>query len=215
MALPPRLKSLWQYLCDNCDQAGVWDPNYALASVLIGEPVSPSDLAAFGDRIKTLKSGKIMVVSFIEFQYGKLSTDCRAHIPVFRALEKHRVSIGYPKGIHTLKEEEQEEEQEQGGDARGGNGIEFPPELDTTEFRGAWAEFTAYRTDRKLPKLKPVSINAKFREMATWGEAVAIEQIGATIANGYQGIFPPKTTPTQARHREAEALHQRPSEYGW
>lgn len=111
--LPPRLKCLWLFICDAADAAGVWEPNFKLASFQIGEPVSADDLRQFGDRIQPIPGGKLRVLSFVQFQYGKLSEDCRAHIPVFRTLEKHSLSIAYPKATRSLKEEEEETEQEE------------------------------------------------------------------------------------------------------
>lgn len=117
--MSPRLKCLWQYICDNADAAGVWEPDFGLASYLIGETVSESDLMAFDGRIEPLKSGKIRVISFLEFQYGKLSKDCKAHIPIFRLLEKHSLSIAYPKAIRSLQETEKEEEEEEDKEKKG------------------------------------------------------------------------------------------------
>lgn len=127
--LAPHLKCLWLYMCDKADCAGVWEPNWKLASLSIGKNVTVADLPHFAGKIAVAKGGKIVIGSFIEFQYGKLSGDCRAHIPIFRLLQKHRVSIGYDEAIHSLKEKEQEEEEEkdmetEGGDARGGTPIE-------------------------------------------------------------------------------------------
>lgn len=111
-ALSPRLKCLWNYLCDKADAAGFWEPDLALASFQIGETVTEADLAHFGDRIEHVKGGKIRIASFIEFQYGNLSRDCKAHGPVFRLLEKHTLSNGIPKAIHSLKEEDKDKEEE-------------------------------------------------------------------------------------------------------
>lgn len=90
--LAPRLKCLWLYLCDNCDHSGVWEPNFKLAALQIGEKVREQDFEAFGERIAKLESGKFLIPAFIGFQYGKLSETCPAHKPVFRALERNRVT---------------------------------------------------------------------------------------------------------------------------
>ncbi len=82
-------KCLWGYLCENCDPAGVWEPNWKLASYLIGEAFTAESLAAFGGRARLLAGGGVWVVDFCQFQYGQLSRACRAHNHIFRALEKH------------------------------------------------------------------------------------------------------------------------------
>ena len=87
--LPPRLKSFWFYLMLRCDCSGVWEPDFDLASFVIGEPVSQDDMQAFGDRVCQLQSGKWWLTGFIHFQYGELSTSCPAHKPVFRLIDKN------------------------------------------------------------------------------------------------------------------------------
>jgi uncharacterized phage protein (TIGR02220 family) len=67
---------------------GVWEPDFELASFQIGEPVSEQDLALFEDRIVLLDEGKWWIPSFVSFQYGKLSENCRPHIPIIAALKK-------------------------------------------------------------------------------------------------------------------------------
>jgi len=134
--LEPRLKLLWGWICDNCDGAGVIEPDYDLASFQIGAEVSQDDLSAFGDRVSRINGSKVWIVKFIPFQYGVLTEVCRAHLPVLRLVEKHkllnrvslpyqdskeeehnRVSIVHPKGMDTLKEKEKEQEEEKKTDA--------------------------------------------------------------------------------------------------
>ncbi len=149
-ALAPRLKCLWSYLCDKSDAAGFWEPDFELASFQIGEAVSGADLTHFGDRIENITGGKIRIVSFIEFQYGNLSRDCKAHGPVFRILEKHTHSKGIPKGIHTLKDKEEEEDkdkdkeevQETDTETHARGGVFAPPSLE---------EWKAFGTTLKPP----------------------------------------------------------------
>lgn len=87
--LKPVHKCLWLYLADRCDQAGVIEPDYALAAFLIGAPVTSRDVAALGENVRTLPNGKLWLPKFVRFQYGSLSHECKPHLPVFAALEKH------------------------------------------------------------------------------------------------------------------------------
>ena len=89
-------------------------------------------LLGFGDRIVNLPCGKWFIPKFIEFQYGKLSEDCKAHNPIFLSLEKHgieRVSIGYEyplrKGLGKGKGKELLEEEENTGEKAKGTRAEF------------------------------------------------------------------------------------------
>lgn len=109
--LRPELKLLWQWILDRCDNAGVIDPDLDLASFQIGYQYPMDTLSEFDGRVVTLPGGKFFIPKFIEFQYGRLSEDCKAHRPIFQSLEKHQIK-GYPKGIHTLQEKEKEKEKE-------------------------------------------------------------------------------------------------------
>lgn len=86
-------KCLWSYICDNCDQAGVIDIDFDLASFQIGSKVTPKDIEAFGKRIIQLDGEKYWIRSFVQFQYGKLSEACKPHMPVFAALAKHGIDL--------------------------------------------------------------------------------------------------------------------------
>ena len=111
--LTTKLKCFWGYLCDHCDHAGVWEPDYGLASFKIGETITAEDLTAFQSKVQLLPNGKVLVVGFVEFQYGELSKDCRAHTPIFKAIKKHGIdnlfttlTDGLTKPIDTLKTSE-------------------------------------------------------------------------------------------------------------
>lgn len=86
--LSPAHKLLWQWLIDECDVAGVVEPDWGLASFQIGMEVNPEMVSAFGDRVKTLESGKFFIPKFIEFQFGKtLNRANKVHLGVIRRLE--------------------------------------------------------------------------------------------------------------------------------
>lgn len=100
--LRPELKLLWQWILDRCDSAGVIDPDLELASFQIGFEYPMDTLCQFDGRVIKTDGGKFFIPKFIEFQYGRLSEDCRAHGPAFQSLRKHGLE-GYAKGIHTLQ----------------------------------------------------------------------------------------------------------------
>jgi hypothetical protein len=89
--LPPNAKLFWDWICSKCDHAGVIEPDYDLAGFQIGCDITPQILEHFEGRIEKLESGKLFILKFIQFQYGKLSRTCKPHIPVFTALEKHGI----------------------------------------------------------------------------------------------------------------------------
>ena len=92
--LSPVRKCFWLYLVDRCDQAGVIEADYALASFLIGETVTAADTAALTENVTVLPNGKLWLPKFVRFQYGLLSRECKPHGPVFAALARHGLSEG-------------------------------------------------------------------------------------------------------------------------
>lgn len=131
MDLSLKHKVLWQFLCDSCDCAGVWESNWRLASMQIGEKVKGDDLKVFGDRVMLLPSGKVLITGFVSFQYGKLGDLSRPHQNILRVIEKHGIGHlipghpayiekpnaenpeGSPKAIYSLKEKDKDKEEEQ------------------------------------------------------------------------------------------------------
>jgi hypothetical protein len=109
--LPPKLKLLWVWLLDRCDNAGVIEPDIDLASFQTGCQYSIDILSQFGDRVTLLPCGKFFIPKFISFQYGTLSRACKAHNPVFASLEKHGLK-GYPYPMDRVQEKEKEKVQE-------------------------------------------------------------------------------------------------------
>lgn len=118
--LPCLYKEMWRFLCDKCDPAGVWKVDLDMIGFFLGEDVSEKQaLELFNSdktRVEVLPNGKWFIVYFIPFQYGHLSRECKPHIPVFDAIERHgieRLCKGYTKGtIGTLQEKEKEKDKE-------------------------------------------------------------------------------------------------------
>ena len=116
-ALTPRLKCFWDYLYTRCDAAGIWDADYVLASVYVGEPVTQDDLKAYGDRAEILPDGKVWLTTFCSFQYGELSETC---VPHKKVIERLRVagllsrlkSSVRGRVLSTLQEEDKEEDKD-------------------------------------------------------------------------------------------------------
>ena len=107
-------KCLVRYVFDKCDAAGIWSPNWKLASMYIGEAVSEKDLLETGNGLFCkLENGKFFVLKFCSFQYGTLTETCAPHKKVIQILTSngidHTQPEGYSKGIYTLQEKEKEE----------------------------------------------------------------------------------------------------------
>lgn len=96
MDLPVLLKVLWQYLCDNCDNAGVWPVNRKLAEFEIGEAI-PWDYVQghFDGRVRIIDDGrKWHLTKFLAFQYPNgLSEASKPHQQVLRLLSTHGLEV--------------------------------------------------------------------------------------------------------------------------
>jgi hypothetical protein len=93
-----------------------------------------------------------------------------------------------PSGTHQepIREDKKREEE-----------IEFPASLQTSRFRQAWSDYVDYRKASRLKPLQHASIKAQLLKLSEMGHDTAIEAINDSIANGWQGIFPPKKNNSQ------------------
>lgn len=69
--------------------------------------------------------------------------------------------------------------------------VPVPPELDTPEFRSAWAEWMSDRAYRKKP-LTALAAEKQLRSLAPIGPKAAVDCINDSIANTWTGLFPDK-----------------------
>jgi hypothetical protein len=100
-------KLLWLYICDDCDHAGIWQVDFEVAKIRIGEDIClPDALECFGDKIIVFDNGnKWFIPSFIEFQYPSgLNPDNRAHNSIIILLEKYNLLKNENKPLTSLSE---------------------------------------------------------------------------------------------------------------
>jgi len=67
---------------------------------------------------------------------------------------------------------------------------DLPSNLDTPEFRQAWADWLAYRKERRLAAYKPIGLARQLNALAAFGPQSAIAAIEQSMAQNYQGLFP-------------------------
>jgi hypothetical protein len=98
MDLPVKYKAFWFYICDQCDVAGVWEPNMRLAVAQIGEPMELVEiLRVFEKRIEQTKDGKLWIRKFIQFQQGtELNLNNAAHRGVIKRLDINNLESPIP-----------------------------------------------------------------------------------------------------------------------
>jgi len=91
-------KLLWDYLYHDCDHAGIWIVDFAIAQIYIGDdmPVNKEQALKYFNNGETRivefnKGSKWFIPAFIEFQYGVLNEDNRAHNSVIIILKKYNL----------------------------------------------------------------------------------------------------------------------------
>lgn len=84
-------KLLWLYILDECDHAGIWQIDIEVANIKIGEKINlETALLQFDGRVIKIDD-KLFIPDFVEFQYGKLNPENRAHKSVIDILSKHNL----------------------------------------------------------------------------------------------------------------------------
>lgn len=82
-------KIFWLYLLDNCNHAGIWDPNWFLFKIYVSDFKYIKE--HFQERIIELPSKKWFIPKFLLFQYGgmdKLNPENAVHKSVISLLDK-------------------------------------------------------------------------------------------------------------------------------
>jgi len=138
-------KLLWLYILDDCDHAGIWQVDFEVARIRIGEQIDREQaISAFGDRIEIFNNGsKWFLRDFIDFQYGQLNEKNRMHLSVINILDKNEIGAykALPRGQGYI--------QGQGkGQGKGQGTIQGQPDFDF-EFKTAFDEKTLEGYERK------------------------------------------------------------------
>lgn len=139
--LKPKMKNFWDYICTRCDNAGVWKPEWDMASFFIGEEVTPEEaLQLLNDgkvRIHVLNNGYWQILGWIAYQAGSsLNDKIGAHRSIIAQINKYNafgfnkdgLSLDYSDRVsHTLidkKETRKRLEREKDKDGGVGEGLQ-------------------------------------------------------------------------------------------
>lgn len=92
-SLPVKAKVLWMFMCDECDIAGIWKPDYELTSFILGFNVDQNDIINwYGNNIHIF-DGCILIVNFFQFQYESVKDSWSAKQKAKSILESYGFSI--------------------------------------------------------------------------------------------------------------------------
>lgn len=228
-------KLLWLYICDDCDNAGIWQVDIEVAEIRVGEQLNlQKALEVFGDKVIPIDNGsKWFIPSFIEFQYPSgLSENNKAHTGIIKILEKYQNQIDLFKPLTSPlhwamdmdkeqdKEMDKEMEQDKDKVKRQKPKIEVIMPWADSAFAYHWENWKTYKKEQMKFQYKSAATEqAALNELAriSGGELnTAIKVIMQSIANGWKGFFElktdkngnTKTNQTGTSHITGEQLHQ-------
>lgn len=118
-------RCVFEFIWAKADCAGVWSVNKKFAEMCLGEKLDwPAFVAACGSRLVELDTEHWWLADLIPVNCGKLSRECKAHLPIFASIEKHRLRRhldSYSIAIGTLQEKETDKEPTSGKGVLGEN----------------------------------------------------------------------------------------------
>ncbi len=196
------LKSLYLYIICDRDGAGIWVKDLPIASAYIGFEITEKDFLIFAENGKALdlKNGKYFFPDFLEHQYPQgLSEKNPAQKNFISELKKynlidenmqiieaHLKTLQRPsKGSKVMVMEKEEEKVMV---------MEIP--FESENFKKVWNELI------KQPKWKKktaAALQSSLYILSKLNEQQAIDCMLATIAGGWQGLFPEKTKQLQSK----------------
>jgi hypothetical protein len=97
-SLPAAYKLLWDYICLDCNHAGIWEVDFEVAQLRLGNDITINEQEALKlfnneeEKVVVLNHGsKWFIKPFIEFQYGNLDPNNRVHSSVLALLKKEGI----------------------------------------------------------------------------------------------------------------------------
>ena len=115
--LSPKYKCFWIYLTDQCNHAGIWEVDFDLASMFIGEDINGVEvLELFPDHIQQINTTQWFIKDFIEFQYKctieQLNPSNKAHNSVISILNKYDIIEGLASPLQGDKDKDKDKDKE-------------------------------------------------------------------------------------------------------
>ncbi len=99
LKLSLKCKMLVKFLFDNCDCAGIYEPNFTLLSFYIGEQITEKDFEEI-KQVRKLENGNYFIEDFIKFQYNttldELNPKFSVHKGIIKQLEKNNITLTQP-----------------------------------------------------------------------------------------------------------------------
>lgn len=115
--LPLEYKVFWDYLYHECNHAGIWIVDFEIACIYLSANIEKQKaLELFNkDEIRIIElnhGSKWFIPSFIDFQYGELNQNNRAHNSVIQILKKYNLinNKGLTRGLQGCKDKDMDKD---------------------------------------------------------------------------------------------------------
>ena len=85
-------KVFWIYVLDQCDHAGIWEVDFEAAEFFCSGINESEIRQVFNKQYQEIDNGKRWFLKdFVDFQYGTLNENNRAHLSVINILLKYKI----------------------------------------------------------------------------------------------------------------------------
>jgi len=192
-------KLLWIYILDDCDHAGIWHVEPEIASIRIGEQVNIEEAKKqFNDHIIEFDKGeKWLIKDFINFQYGELNENVKAHKSVIIRLQKYNLidkNKQFANPLQRVKDKDMDKDKEKNKekDKDRSRKKEIILPFDSYNFKKYWNYWKEYKAKEFNFKYKSeISEQAALKKLSGLAktEDQAIKIIMQSIENNWKGFF--------------------------
>jgi hypothetical protein len=120
-SLPVEYKIFWLFLLDECDHAGIWHTELDIAEARLGIKLSLEKIRGlFKGKVVEFDSGnKMFVPDFVQFQYGILNPENKAHRSVINILDRYNL-MEHVSPFQRAKDKDKELDKDKDTDMVGG-----------------------------------------------------------------------------------------------
>ena len=103
------MKLFWIYLLTDCDHAGIWDVDVERASFQLKLDLNQDKiLKTFDRKINNFKVDKWFIPKFVQYQYGELNPNNKAHLSVIKILTKYGLFKGHISPLQAPKDKDKD-----------------------------------------------------------------------------------------------------------
>ncbi len=190
-------KLLWDYIYHDCNHAGIWIVDFEVAQIYVGSdmPINKKDAFKYFNENETkileINNGsKWFIIPFIDFQYGNLSENNRAHLSVIRILNKYKLlkdNKPITRPLHRAKDKDKDKSMDKDKDKRV---VKIP--FTSKIFYDTWNLWKEYKIEQFNFIYKTIGEQSalnKLVKLANGFETNAIDIINYSMAQGYRGLF--------------------------